>query len=347
MTTSLHRDRVGVLVPTFNRLHYLRESLGSVLAQNHGALDVIVIDNGSTDGTREHMASVRDGRVRYIVNPADIGLAGSVNKGVSEFAGDVRWCTVLCDDDIMEPDFVRAALDHARAVSATSVVDSRRLLIDEHGQLLRRVRSPAAAATALEYLGSRARFVRETFLSGILFHREAFSTVGGYPCFATGAGTDDAFIFAMALLGDLHCAREASVRIRIHRGAETNDPSRVKNHFRAVSEMEAFIVARADASPRLGHRERLWVRRAAASYAAMSRDILWSRLVGILLAAEDPGRELEIAEMISLARGGGNRFTARTRANAFLLRRTGRLFESFLPYRLFWQVVKLGRILLI
>ena len=99
-------EKIGILIPTFNRLAYLREALDSVLSQTLKAFQIVVIDNGSTDGTSCYMQTLSDPRVRYVVNEKNLGPIGSINKGIGLMTDEVSWCTILCDDDLLEPNYI-------------------------------------------------------------------------------------------------------------------------------------------------------------------------------------------------------------------------------------------------
>lgn len=93
---------VSVIVPTFNRAYCLARTLDSALAQTHRELELLVIDDGSTDDTRE---LVRDRygdepRVRYLYQ-ANAGVAAARNHGIAEARGD--FVALLDSDDIWQP----------------------------------------------------------------------------------------------------------------------------------------------------------------------------------------------------------------------------------------------------
>lgn len=108
--------RVSVLVPTFNRANYIAECLDSLLAQTMPALEIIVIDDGSEDGTAKLLQSYGD-RIRY-VRKDNGGKPTAVNLGLSLAQGDLIW--VFDDDDVALPEAIanRVAALQARPDAA-------------------------------------------------------------------------------------------------------------------------------------------------------------------------------------------------------------------------------------
>lgn len=93
---------VSVIVPTFNRAYCLARTLDSALAQTHGEIEVLVVDDGSTDETRAMIASryAGDSRVRY-VHQANGGVSKARNTGIAAATGD--FVALLDSDDVWHP----------------------------------------------------------------------------------------------------------------------------------------------------------------------------------------------------------------------------------------------------
>ena len=102
--------RVTVLVPTFNRANYIAECLDSLLAQTMPALEIIVIDDGSEDGTAQLLKSY-EGRIRY-VRKENGGKPTAVNLGLSLAQGELIW--IFDDDDVALPHAIESRV-HALA----------------------------------------------------------------------------------------------------------------------------------------------------------------------------------------------------------------------------------------
>jgi glycosyltransferase involved in cell wall biosynthesis len=93
---------VSVVVPTRNRCRFLIRALTSALAQKGIQLEVLVVDDASTDATNEMMSRLVDPRVRYLKKTVSEGVSAARNAGISEAKG--RWLAFLDDDDVWSPD---------------------------------------------------------------------------------------------------------------------------------------------------------------------------------------------------------------------------------------------------
>ncbi len=239
---TVSQTAVGILIPTYNRLHLLQKSLASALNQTCHGLEIIVIDNGSTDGTADHMAKIDDPRVRYVVNDQNLGLVGSINKGIGLMPETVSWCTILCDDDLLEKDHVARMLGFIERHQDAGVVYAPLTFIDAEGKFVRSGISGPVSESPLSYLKARSKNRRETYLSGVFFARQLFETIGGYPDFTTGMATDDAFIFHLGMKsGRICCNSAAKACVRLHEGSESVSlAGGLLKHFQALLDFQHY-----------------------------------------------------------------------------------------------------------
>jgi len=102
---------VSILVPTFNRANYITECLDSLLAQTMPALEIIVIDDGSEDGTAEVLKRYGQ-RIRYI-RKDNGGKPTAVNLGLALAQGELIW--IFDDDDVALPDAIANRVEALQA----------------------------------------------------------------------------------------------------------------------------------------------------------------------------------------------------------------------------------------
>ena len=124
---------LSVVIPAHNAADTLAETLDSLLAQTRGDWTAIVVDDGSTDGTRQLAESyvARDPRFRLLSDGRpNEGASAARNRGIAEATG--RWLAFLDSDDWLEPSFVRKMVGTLEAAPGRKVVccASRRVAFD-------------------------------------------------------------------------------------------------------------------------------------------------------------------------------------------------------------------------
>jgi glycosyltransferase involved in cell wall biosynthesis len=174
------RPDFSVVVPLFNKRHTLRRCLESVLAQSERSFELIVIDDGSTDGSADVAATVGDPRLR-LVRQDNRGVSAARNRGIElARAGLIAF---LDADDLWEPGFLSAISVLARqfpdaALMATAV---GRCWLDGRPDLLIGVRSPGPAGGVLvEDYFRTAREGDFISASNVCIRRRALEQCGGF-----------------------------------------------------------------------------------------------------------------------------------------------------------------------
>jgi hypothetical protein len=92
--------KVSVVVTVYNKAEYLEECIQSVLAQTHSNLELIIVDDCSTDDSIEVIKRFKDDRIKLIENKKNLGCAGSRNVGLKECTGD--YIQILDGDDVLD-----------------------------------------------------------------------------------------------------------------------------------------------------------------------------------------------------------------------------------------------------
>ncbi len=126
--------KVSVVVPAYNQAAYLREALASALAQTCREIEVIVVDDGSTDDTRAVCAAFGDDRLRYIhqANDRTMGI-GARNLAMLEARGE--WIALLDQDDRWAADKLEQQLRRAAQCPQAGAVFCRARFIDARGEV--------------------------------------------------------------------------------------------------------------------------------------------------------------------------------------------------------------------
>ena len=227
---------VSVVIPTYDGAYYLGETIGSVLAQTYPHLEVLVVDDGSTDGTPNAAVAGHDAdpRVRYL-RQANAGTAAARNLGVAHARGE--FIALLDHDDLWEPHKLERQLPlFAGDDPAIGAVIAR----------IEFFRTATGENTA-EYFPGRELDVHDLLahrvlpIQTVVFRRDALAAVG--PFDVDLRGTDDWDLgIRLAARFRIVGLPETLARVRLHPGQQGSDASRMyrqamrvlRKHHRAV-----------------------------------------------------------------------------------------------------------------
>jgi glycosyltransferase involved in cell wall biosynthesis len=227
---------VSVIVPTYNMAGYLPLAIQSVLDQTYRHLEIHVVDDGSTDSTREVMNKyVGDERVHYHFQQ-NRGLPAARNTGIRAAKGGV---IALCDaDDMWVPNKLELQLPRLWASPTVGVVYTEAEKVDMHGHRL-----PDGKAWGSEYRVSgwitNQLFVRNVVTGCTsVIRRECFDKVGFYDESLTGAEDYDLWL-RISTAYEFVYVPEVTYLYRQWEGQMTrNGRKMLENCVRVLSEFE-------------------------------------------------------------------------------------------------------------
>ena len=164
---------VTVLLPVHNGGPHLAQAVRSILAQSHERLELLVVDDGSTDGTSDYLASLGDPRVR-IARQSNQGLVRALNHGLS--LASHEFVARMDADDVSAPNRIELQLAQLLSNPGVAAIGCCYDVIDQDGTTLRREHTAAHPA----YLRRQLYFRNVLPHPGMMFRRMAVADVGGY-----------------------------------------------------------------------------------------------------------------------------------------------------------------------
>jgi GT2 family glycosyltransferase len=223
---------VSVVTPVYNGADYIAQAIESVLIQSYPRVELIIVDDGSTDATRDVVAAFEDERIKYIYKENG-GASSARNLAIKEATGE--YIMPLDADDMITPDFIVKHLRQFQSDPNADLVYCDVLLIDSAGKPIKVMEKP-------EYQDRRS-MVRDLFQAGhpvipfrLGIRRSVFDKIGFYDENLTVAEDYDMIRrFVKAGLNARHLPEPLHLR-RMHRDSlcATADQEKVRSHFDVI-----------------------------------------------------------------------------------------------------------------
>lgn len=166
---------VSVLMPSFNAGTFLRVAVESVLLQSFTDLELIIVDDGSTDDSFEALDGLNDGRIRVVRNKQNLGLVESRNIALAHAQAPLIAC--LDADDIALPTRLEKQVARFEADPNLALLGSQAYLVDAQGKPFGVVDVPSSSQEIRRTILRHNNIVQ----SSVMARRSVLNAVGGYP----------------------------------------------------------------------------------------------------------------------------------------------------------------------
>ncbi len=125
---------VSVIMPAYNAEKYIGKAIESILAQTYTDLELLIIEDASTDHTLERIKTYQDNRIRVFENSENMGISFSTNIGLRESRGE--YVALMDDDDIAVKERLEIQVKYLDEHREIDILGGRSAIIDENGDLL-------------------------------------------------------------------------------------------------------------------------------------------------------------------------------------------------------------------
>ena len=183
--------RISIVTLSFNQAGFLAAAIRSILDQGYDNLDYIIVDPGSTDGSRDIIAREAAGRATVLLDP-DQGPADGLNKGFAAATGDIFG--YINADDLLLPGALMTVARHFTQQAGMDILCGNGLLIDAEGRVQRRMATSRFSLTGFAH--GAMTFVQQANF----FRRRAFAAARGFNV-ANRTCWDAELLIDMALAG--------------------------------------------------------------------------------------------------------------------------------------------------
>lgn len=169
---------LSVIVPTFNSAETLLESYLSILDGGIDNLEIIFVDDGSTDDTQKIITDIqsRNSAVIFLKNSKNLGGGATRNKGVLHAKNPLIF--ILDSDDVLLPGALVAAVDELKLANVDGVATSKSIFFSE---LISKPIKSIQYIPGLVAFEKLVSHIPNPVIGNLLFTKQAFLDVGGYP----------------------------------------------------------------------------------------------------------------------------------------------------------------------
>lgn len=209
MKERFDKPGITVLMTVYNGERHIAEAVASILNQDFTDFELLIIDDGSTDGTASVIAQFNDPRIRVLHNGANKGVAVSRNSGL--YAARGQYISILDSDDIALPNRLSLQYQFLTASPTVALCGGQAILIDGSGN---QIGTFEQVPVGSEHLAMHLLF-RDIFINpSCMFRRSAALQLGGYR--DLGVAEDFEFYYRMSNTYVVANLPDFLIKYRIH-----------------------------------------------------------------------------------------------------------------------------------
>jgi len=169
----IKNPKISVVMSVYNGEKHVREAIDSILNQIFGDFEFIIINDGSTDRTKEILESFKDPRI-VLIHQENMGLVKSLNKGIALAKG--KYIARQDADDISMANRLEQQFKFLERHQSIALLGTWAYIIDQGGKALQKITYPCDYATIEKGLKRQNYFCH----GSVVFRRKAFFELGGY-----------------------------------------------------------------------------------------------------------------------------------------------------------------------
>lgn len=203
----------SLVVPTFNGGRFLRACLASILAQTYPDFNVLILDDGSTDGSTAWIESLGDPRVT-VLRSGRIGIVANWNRALELPKNE--FMAFIGQDDCLDPGYLQTMAALVESQPDAGLYHAGFRFVDARGQTIKVARPAPSWESGPAWLRAQFGGQRDSWGAGYVFRSADFARVGGIPDFPRLLFADDALWLSLMERGGVARADEVCFSIRVH-----------------------------------------------------------------------------------------------------------------------------------
>ncbi len=223
--------RFSIIIPLYNKRDFVERTLANALDQTFRDFEVVVVDDGSTDGSADVVRACNDPRVRLIAQE-NAGAYAARNTAMENARGE--WLAFLDADDVWFPNHLAELARVADEVPEAGIL-STRYTPAVSANIPQRVQSPPPSRRAVSYFAVRASGANAFWTGCLALRRDAFETLGGMK--PLRKGQDSEFWTRVALHYPAAASNQITSVYVVGTGGISESYSTVKKHSDCIDDV--------------------------------------------------------------------------------------------------------------
>jgi len=226
-----------IFLPSYNGGDYLKQCVQSVLQQQYKNFELVILDDGSTDGSLQWLATIKDSRLR-VLESSHLGIVENWRRSLE--IDKAPWMTFIGQDDLLDPDYLTVIHTLIQQDPDADIYHTRFRYIDASGALMKHSRPLPQIESAAEYIAALFGGARDTHGTGYMLRSSRYDEVGGIPDFEKLLFADDALWITMMRRNGKRASNKECFSCRAHSASVGNSAS-WREWQRSMSRYIAFL----------------------------------------------------------------------------------------------------------
>lgn len=240
-------NKYSIILPVRNGGAYLKECVSSILAQTYTHFNLIVLENGSSDGSRQWLESVPDERILLLPSERPLNIEENWRR-ISSLQKN-EFMTMIGHDDLLRPDYLEIMHGLVQKQPSATLFQAHFNYIDAQGREIRKCKPMKARMDGASFLAELMNNNLDLMGTGFLMRSRDYDRLGGLPDYPNLLFADFELWVKLTSEGSVAIAREEGFSFRVH--ASTTTTSSDMKMLAGFGRLVNFLAALRDQRPDL------------------------------------------------------------------------------------------------
>jgi glycosyltransferase involved in cell wall biosynthesis len=230
-------NKFSVILPVRNGGEYIKECVASILSQTLQNFDLLILDNKSSDGTNEWLASLKDSRIKIFPSIKPLTIEDNWKRALG--IPKNKFMTLIGHDDVLMPQYLEVMDSLINANKDASLYQTHSIFINAEGTKIRDCSPMEPVMNSNEFIGKALQRAIDINGTGFMFRSDLYNSLNGIPSFPKLMFADYALWFSIAQKGKVAVAEAPAFKYRLHQNtSQMADPV---IYCKALKEFTSFL----------------------------------------------------------------------------------------------------------